>query len=428
MNRTAATDAPSNATASPLSGGWLLAIRVGWLLSAIASLAPFMWSLRDYLDGIRHPTPDNAALPPQAVSALLRFGITLDAYAWMSLAVICAVTLVSLVIALALVWRRGDDWMALLVSAFLINYTTTNIGVPTNPSAVQGLSVSAALTVFWGAYTFALPLSVFLLFPTGRFAPRWAWAVLVAAALWAGAITVAPNLLDGVLILGYPVFLGGVIAIMIYRYRRASTPIQRLQTKWIVAGLVVTVVANQLFWIPTGFTPLGQTIYPPLFYLAYELILSLAPVTFFIAIQRYHLYNIDRIINRALVYGSLTAILAALYFGLIVGVQTLIRLFTGQGPQSPALIVLSTLLIAALVQPLRRGLQTAIDQRFYRRKYDAARTLQAFGASLRQEVELDELSAHLLEVVDETMRPARVSLWLRAATTEETRPERLTTQ
>ncbi len=396
-----------------LRGRWLFAVRAGWLVSAVASLAPFIWSLRDYLNSIRHPAPDNAALSPQSVDALLKAGITLDAYAWASLIVVCAATLFSVGAALALFWRRGDDWMALLVSAFLINYTVTNIGVPTNMADSQGLTLATALAVFWGAYTFALPISVFLLFPTGRFTPRWAWIVLALSTLWAGVITFAPDALDGLLILGYPLFLGSVIALMVYRYRRASTPEQRLQTKWIVAGLVITVIANQLFWIPTGFTPLGQTVYPPLFYLVYELVLALAPITFVIAIQRYHLYNIDTLINRALVYGSLTGILAALYFGLIVGAQTLIHLFTGQQGQSPLVIVLSTLLIAALVQPLRRRLQAAIDRRFYRRKYDAARTLATFGATLRGEVELDELQASLLDVIKETMRPARVSLWLR---------------
>ncbi len=127
-------------------------------------------------------------------------------------------------------------------------------------------------------------------------------------------------------------------------------------------------------------------------------------------------YDIDIIINRTLVYGSLTAILAALYFGLVIGAQTLTGLLTGkQAQQQSIVIVLSTLLIAALFQPLRGWLQRWIDRRFYRSRYDAAKTVAAFTASLRSEVDLRQLNERLLTVVEETMRPAQVSLWLREA-------------
>jgi hypothetical protein len=131
-----------------------------------------------------------------------------------------------------------------------------------------------------------------------------------------------------------------------------------------------------------------------------------------IAILRYHLYNIDLIINRTLVYGSLTAVLAGLYFSSIVLLQVLFRTLTGQKSQ---LVVVSTLAIAPLFNPLRRRIQGFIDRSFYRRKYDAVKTLEAFSAKLREETDLDALSGDLIEVVEETMRPAHVSLWLRPA-------------
>jgi len=127
------------------------------------------------------------------------------------------------------------------------------------------------------------------------------------------------------------------------------------------------------------------------------------------------------LINRTLVYGTLTAILALVYFGLVIGLESLVRLFPGQGAQSPVVIVASTLAIAALFQPLRRRLQRVIDRSFYRRKYDAARTLAAFSATLRNEVDLQQLHEHLLAVVEETMQPAHVSLWLRKTEQERER-------
>jgi hypothetical protein len=129
-----------------------------------------------------------------------------------------------------------------------------------------------------------------------------------------------------------------------------------------------------------------------------------------VAITRYHLFDIDRLINRTIVYGLLTAILAGVYFGGVTLIQVLLRPLTGKG--NDLAVVATTLLIAALFFPLRQRVQRFIDRRFYRRKYDAAKTLAAFSHTVRDEVELDRLTGLLVAVVDETMRPAHVSLWL----------------
>jgi hypothetical protein len=138
------------------------------------------------------------------------------------------------------------------------------------------------------------------------------------------------------------------------------------------------------------------------------------PIFIGIAVLRSRLFDIDVIINRTLVYGSLTATLAMVYFGGIVVLQRLFVVLTGQ--QSTLAVVASTLVIAALFNPLRRRFQSFIDHRFYRRKYDARKTLEAFSAKLRDETDLDTLSDDLVGVVRETMQPAHVSLWLRPDT------------
>ena len=130
--------------------------------------------------------------------------------------------------------------------------------------------------------------------------------------------------------------------------------------------------------------------------------------------SRSRLWDIDTLINKALVYGLLTGLLGALYAGLIIGLVSLTSAITGATADEPVALVISTLAIAALFQPVRHRIQAIIDRRFYRRKYDAEKTLAAFSATLRQEVDLEELRAHLQAVVQETMQPAHVSLWLRA--------------
>jgi len=198
------------------------------------------------------------------------------------------------------------------------------------------------------------------------------------------------------------------IASVIVRFRKARGD-ERQQLKWLAYGtimsllIIVAIIVYIFTNVDIGFLSSA------LFYLP-VLIISISAG---IAIMRYRLYNIDILINRTLVYGVLTALLALIYFGLVFILQSLVRALTGQISQTPLVIVGSTLVIAAIFQPLRRRIQQVIDRRFYRRKYDAARTVEAFSATLRNEVDLSQLREHLITVVQETMQPAHVSLWLR---------------
>jgi hypothetical protein len=193
---------------------------------------------------------------------------------------------------------------------------------------------------------------------------------------------------------------------------------ERQQIKWFVYAMVLVItftLADVLFVrdLPAASTILGPVVFASPF------------VAIAVAVLRYRLYDIDLLINRTLVYGLLTVMLALIYLGGVVGMQALLRAITGQGSQLA--VVASTLAIAALFNPLRRRLQSFIDRRFYRRKYNAARTLEAFSSKLRDETDLNRLGDEMVSVVRETMQPEHVSLWLRLpagaarGTTEENR-------
>jgi hypothetical protein len=212
--------------------------------------------------------------------------------------------------------------------------------------------------------------------------------------------------------------IAGAISLVV-RFRRSRGD-ERQQIKWFVfAGAIfcaVFAVAPVLWTLPLS--PATEWIWPTLFLLG----LSTIPVATGIAILKYRLYEIDLIVNRTLVYGALTAMLAVVYFGGVAATQAIFRTLTGQEEQPQLTVVVSTLLIAALFNPLRSRIQSFIDRRFYRRKYDATKTLAAFSAKLRNETDLDALNGELLGVVRETIQPSHVSLWLRPDSPREATP------
>jgi hypothetical protein len=408
--------ATADTAASTRLTGWRLhAARAGWLFVVVFFLTPYAAAMPGYLTAIAHPATRNAQLSRRALAALAQVGISLDTYAWVCVIALALGMLAAVASGAVLFWRRGDDWMALVVALFVaihpVGIASVALGTNAVPQDTVGWIPLGVVTVIQTTVQF----SVMLLFPSGRFVPRWSWLLVIlmsGATMWAAGqadIFQAARLIG----LAYPPLVGATIACMVYRYRHVSTPVQRLQTKWIIVGLVVTPLANVVCFVPATFTPLGQTIYAPIAFLVYLLVLLVTPLAFFIAVQRYRLYEIDTIINRALVYGSLTAILGGLYAGTVIGAQALIGAITRDVvPEQPIVLVGTTLVIAALLQPLRRWLQSTVDRRFYRRKYDASRTLATFGATLRQETDVVALREQLLAVVGETMQPAHASLWL----------------
>jgi len=205
----------------------------------------------------------------------------------------------------------------------------------------------------------------------------------------------------------------------LYRYARVSNRTQRQQTKWVVFGVAVAIAGV----LTTIFTVGAAVDLPPaevgpkmLSMLLMDAFMLFIPISIGIAVLRARLFDIDVVINRTLVYASLTAMLALVYLGGVATTEAIFRALTGQQQQSQVAIVITTLVIAALFNPLRRRNQSFIDRRFYRRKYDARKTLEAFSARLRDETDLEALNDELVGVVKETMQPASVSLWLRPVT------------
>jgi hypothetical protein len=368
------------------------------------------------------------ALNARGIQELSSFGLSTGSYAVLLIIFFIIQAAIWDGVGFLVFWRRSDEWFALVTAFFLVMFNTTYPGFPI--SALQLTFPALTVPITLASVLALASLALFLmLFPNGRLVPRWMWPFLVLLMLSTISTVIPPdsrlssnNLpawIPGLLNL---ITYGAILFSQIYRYLRVSTRAERQQTKWVIFGILIMLIGLVLlspifnFFFPTyGSQPdspssvfIGLVNYP-------VMLLSI-PVTIGIAALRFRLYDIDVVINRALVYGTLTLSLGLVYFGLIFGSQFL---FQNMFHQTNAIaLVISTLVIAALFQPLRRRIQRIIDKRFYRRKYDAARTLAAFSATLRSEVDLSQLHEHLLSVVEETMQPTHVSLWLRPGSHE----------
>jgi len=336
--------------------------------------------------------------------------------------------------------RNTIGWVLMVVvGAFVVGTPLENYIEHVAPSSPAPTAVLLLVVWFsnWNWLLLIFPLLfILLLFPNGRPpTSRWRW-VGVAAIVWAALFVLVATLsrrlttpdlsldnpigilgkgtvelLASIWIAGLLLLLAACASALFVRYRRANDT-EREQIKWLLyacAVFVVVYVGGTIGEV-AGSNSVGGYIWGILF----GLCLVMLPAAIGIAVLRYRLYEIDVVINRTLVYGSLTVLLVAVYFGGVVGSQFVFRALSGG--ESQLAVVASTLAIAALFNPLHRRIQSFIDRRFYRRKYDARKTLEAFSARLREETDLEALNGELVEVVTGTMQPAHVSLWLRPGT------------
>ena len=313
--------------------------------------------------------------------------------------------------------KRGDDPIALTFSAAIVLWYSY-IGRGLSPLRDSRPGLTLLVHVLWFLAWLSM-MYLIVTFPSGRFVPSWTRWLALAGGLVLIAFPTSPDVLmrfienrppDGLRLVGaiaLMAFAAAAFGVQAYRFRRLSDWTERQQVKWALVPLValiiyacaVFILPNLLMELPDAWMGIAVMGSIPLG--------ILTPLGIGGAILRFRLYDVDLLINRALVYGGLTAFLAASYLALVIVLQAVLP-----ANDSDASIAASTLAVAALFRPARTHIQQTIDRRFYRSRYDARRTLESFGAQLRNEVDLEAVTADLLEVVGSTMRPAHASLWL----------------
>ncbi|HEX6387472.1 MAG TPA: hypothetical protein VF177_22620, partial [Anaerolineae bacterium] len=410
---------------------WLAMAQSLWLALTILTLALFFIGVPGRFEQLTS-TVDQRSLEELNISAA--------AFATYVVGLNVVIVLAHTVTAAVIFWRRPDEWMALLVAYVLVaNGAILPLSLMARAQPVSPLWRSLVDVVT----AFGLVSSVILLylFPDGRFVPPWTrllaagWAILTFLAIFLPnsplSLPAWPILLQLLVLLAWS---GSGVVVQIYRYENVSSLLQRQQTKWALLGLTAAALAPFAYYLPFVIFPsISGPAVPNILYqrmgasyftfslllrlgsmTVFVFILLLFPLSFAVAILRYRLWDIDVFIRRTLIYSMLTAVLALVYFGSVVLLEQFLHIFAGRA-QSEIVTIVSTLVIATLFTPLRQRVQGFIDSRFYRRKYDAQKTLAAFSATLRDEVDLDALAAELLQVVEETMQPAHTSLWLKPA-------------
>ena len=415
---------------------WLRVAQIAWVLFVALALVLYGAGVVVYFNGLRQI----CAAPPAAcgeydyptalgAAQLAGAGLSLDIYALLVVGFRVLYSLIPIGLGLLIFARKRNEPFALVVSLFLITFGMAG-GPPVVLSAAYP-ALQGMTTLIQYVGTISLPL-FFGLFPNGRMVPWFYWLVVIyfGGAYVLGDILQWDSINDPLAsFISYSmwlsVLLGGVAA-QGYRYARVSTPDEKRQTRWVLFGmglmavaLVTLLVVTAVIGDPTIGTASDANLVRRMFFLiGLSLIFQVVYVFIGIAILRSKLFDIDILIRKTVTYTLVVALLAIVYFGSVILLQQIFANITGQ--RSEVITVLSTLVIAALFVPLRNRIQDAIDKRFYRKKYDAQKVLEKFAETVRDETDIDKLTAELVNVVQETMQPKSVSLWLKKTADGET--------
>ncbi len=402
----------------------LIVLRMAWLALAALLIALFIAGVEPLFRELSTVCTGDGCIPlaPSIADAtfIQEAGFTLTQYAYFHQTLDIVFALAMLALAAVIFLGRFDDWFGILVS-FTILLIGLNFTVEADNAFIRLHPAWHTPFEFLNFITAILFMLLLFLFPDGRFTPhatRYVAALAFAIGMIDALLSTMGALTNTLDLIGVSIYLACLalgLGAQIYRYRVTSSPVQRQQTKWVLYGLVLFVLSMFSFFLFFQLLP-PQSVRMRVFLntIGFAIlwpIMLIFPLTTMISILRYRLWDIDVVINRTLVYGALTAVLLLLFLTSITLLQAFFIRVTGQDSQ--AAIVLSTLLITVLFNPLRSRLQRLIDRRFYRRKYDATRVLADFAQRARDEVDLEALSIELVETVHNTVQPQQVSLWLR---------------
>jgi hypothetical protein len=400
--------------------------RFAWIVIAVIVVALLaVGSVYTYRSLVgQSPRTETTESPAGLVDVLVSWGLDLRIASVLAIGFESASGLTSVVLGVLLFLRllspkRAHDRMAMFTSLMLITYglLITNV----TDVIAEGMEPWNMLYTLVGFLASVLFFLFLLIFPDGRYRPRWTvwipWSTLGWLISWFFIPQLNPANWP-------PVFLSLSVvslivlagSVQVYRYLKIYSPVQRQQTKWVALVLVMMIgfgAAQLLLESDASFVPRAGGVWSLLFVLEqiiFNLLEVVFPVTLFLVIVRYRLWEVDRLINKVLVYSMVTLLLVGVYFTVVVALQGLFGGLAGQ--DSPLAVVASTLTIAAIFNPARAQVQSFVDRRFYRKQYDAGQALSEFSALVWQETELETLTDRLRDVVQNTLQPDGLGLWL----------------
>jgi signal transduction histidine kinase len=402
----------SHALDTRVPGRWLVLARGSWITLVVLTLTIFGASLPVYRAQLHTPCAGSTCgfqqLTPEQVGALTGMGLSLSVYVAFTVALALASVVVCLVVSTLIVWRRSDDRMALLVALTLVTFgpifATRSVSASPSPWQVP----NECLTFL----ALGLLVLVFLLFPSGQFVPHWMrWTSVVLLAGLVSVVFVAPLMPNTLVeLLTYLMAIGElatVVLVQLYRYRRVSSPLERQQTKWVVFGIAVPVTVDVLVTVPYLIFPEPGSLYPLASATVQTCLLLFLPLSFGFAMLRSRLWDIDVLINRTLVYGTLTAIVVGVYVLMVSILGTLLHTF-GDFP----IAFLATGLVAILFQPLRARLQRGVNHLMYGERDDPYAVLSRLLSRLEATLVPEKVLPTIVETVAQALKLPYVALAL----------------